>query len=391
VALRHRRTLQTPAQRRAELAEHFRTLQAALQAFPLELIAKARTILRADALTQSEKFLGAVEWLQARHADRKHRLGHNRLWRAVATAPAGFCTPRASMIGTLLEDLAEGLAFDEVKRRFDAKMHPLRYQRPQAEPTAGNIAEAEKVVAKLGLEPSLRRRWALVSETQRLWAPADEAATTGDTDARGVFAHLKRKDRHAAGVDVELPTRTFTWAKLRDEILPTARRLEVLVPDEAQAFCALTTAVVPDAPPLLQWDAPQRRHPVAWYYYHGKTSAKSWSLVGGAFARVAGLCLKPSAWFSDAFAHHGQALMILIDGAKDTRAASLCLFPSLLRNELHAVRATIEAFSKSRQLEPPEGEGHAAGLMLEKGQNWDVLLRVDDGETVQTYRLDRWD
>lgn len=53
------------------------------------------------------------------------------------------------MIGTLLDDIASGMSFDSVSRRFAEKMHPLQYQRPQAAPSAGNIAQAEKIVEKL--------------------------------------------------------------------------------------------------------------------------------------------------------------------------------------------------------------------------------------------------
>lgn len=127
------------SQRMAELREHHRCLNVALGEFKADLLEQARVVLQADALTRSEKFIGVVEWLIARQRERQLPQGRNLLWKAVATAPAGFCTPRSSMVGTLLEDLAEGLPFETVKKRFDDKMHPLRYQRPQAAPSAGNV------------------------------------------------------------------------------------------------------------------------------------------------------------------------------------------------------------------------------------------------------------
>jgi hypothetical protein len=38
------------------------------------------------------------------------------------------------MIGALLDDIKSGLPFEDIKARFDAKMHPLRYQRPKPRP-----------------------------------------------------------------------------------------------------------------------------------------------------------------------------------------------------------------------------------------------------------------
>ncbi len=76
------------------------------------------------------------------------------------------------MIGTLLEDLTAGLPFAQIKAKFDAKMDALNYQRPAAAPAAGNIARAEKIIAKLKTEGSLDRRFARLDEIQKLWVPA---------------------------------------------------------------------------------------------------------------------------------------------------------------------------------------------------------------------------
>ena len=111
-------------------------------------LAQALKLLKSEALYRSEKVLGQAQWLYDLHRALPSRRNRDHvLWRAVAAAPAGFCHPRSSMIGTLLEDLAAGMPFDDVSRRFAEKMHPLLYQRPQAAPSAGNIAQAEKIVA----------------------------------------------------------------------------------------------------------------------------------------------------------------------------------------------------------------------------------------------------
>ena len=38
--------------------------------------------------------------------------------------------------------IAGGYETQDIKARFDAKMHPLQYLRPQAAPSEGNIAQA---------------------------------------------------------------------------------------------------------------------------------------------------------------------------------------------------------------------------------------------------------
>ena len=79
---------------------------------------------------------------------------------AVAAAPEGFCHPRSAVTASLLEDIAAGMPFDSVRDRFNVKVGPLAYQRPQAPPSEGNIKAAEALVEKIsqGPEPKLSER-----------------------------------------------------------------------------------------------------------------------------------------------------------------------------------------------------------------------------------------
>ncbi|MBK9945460.1 MAG: hypothetical protein IPP13_28050 [Kouleothrix sp.] len=168
-----------------------------------------------------------AEWLQqlhARRADTKHQILRDTLtWRAVATAPAGYRHPRSSMIGTLLDDIAAGMPYDDIAGRFKAKMHLLQYQRPQAAPKAGNIAHAEKVVAQLDAAGALARRFARVAETQALWRPTPPRRPAAGA-ADGVFSHLLPAAKQPAGVSI--PPTTITWVKFRDTVLSQAERIE---------------------------------------------------------------------------------------------------------------------------------------------------------------------
>jgi hypothetical protein len=121
----------TPGQAMAELRQDHANVMRALDEFPLALLERIVELLKADALYRAEHVLGPAVWLRDLAAAGGSSRA-NLVWRAVATAPAGFCHPRSSMIGTLLLDCAGGMAFDGAARRFKDKMHPLQYQRPQA-------------------------------------------------------------------------------------------------------------------------------------------------------------------------------------------------------------------------------------------------------------------
>ena len=390
------RLLQTPGQMMAEKREDFRTVSRALGEFGTAefnsgVIGQALAILKTDSLYRSEKVLGQAQWLADLQARREAAKGADRranvTWLAVAKAPAGFCHPRSSMIGTLLEDLAAGMSFDAVARRFAEKMHPLQYQRPQAEPTAGNIAQAEKAIAGLGAAGSLARRYARLEEVETLWKPTPAAFPSA---GGGVFEHLRPKAK-SSPPSIQTHAQMITWEKFARTVLPGAKSIDLLVPSHGN-FCGLLTAVNPDAPPILQWDMPERRNPVSWYVYSGGSPAARWSLSGGQWATVTAVCLQPSMWYGAELAHQGEGAILLLKGARDTNPAHGCLFPEILKAELRAVRATIEAHSRSMRVEGRE-EASANGIKISKGSGpLGGLVRVDAGGGVwSTWNIDRWD
>lgn len=389
----YRHSLKTPSQAMAEKAEDFGILKRSLDEFNQATVEQAVTLLKTESLYRSEKCLGVAEWLLKLHqviaTTRNTRLQDNLIWLAVAAAPAGYCHVRSSMIGTLLDDIASGMDFNAVSRRFAEKMNPLQYQRPQAAPTAGNIAQAEKLVDKLGIQRSLLRRFARLDEIQALWKPKAHQETQ---KSNGVFSHLKPKGTQPEAQKVNLPAITMTWEKFQRTVLPTADMIEFFVPGSNNSYTALVTAVDMDAPPILQWDSVEYRNPVSWYLYHNGSHALRWGLESGKYCAVNAVCLKPSQWTGD-FAHQGEGAIFVLNGAKDTgcRGTGSALFPEILKAELREVRSVIEAHSKTVDLAGYE-ESTASGIALFKGDKWNnPTFRVTSGSGVIICKLDRWD
>jgi hypothetical protein len=396
---KHSSKVTTDGQAMAAKAEDFRTVSRALAEWKTEHLKQAVTLLKAGTLPRSEKVLGPAEWLyklQVARKDIKNRDIHDNLvWRAVAMAPEGFCHPRSGMLGTLLDDIAAGKSFDAIKRAFGVKMDPLAYQRPQAAPSEGTIAQAEKLFEQLELAPALRRRFARVEEIDALWrpdAPKPAAAARG-----GIFGHLKPKGAPEPGKPMLVPAITITWEKFRRTVLPEAASIEYMVPSRG-GFCAITTASNPSAPPLFQYDREEQRNPFSVYVYTNTSpsSAEEWGLTHDSWTKVVALTLRPSHWFGgeDRYPHLSKGVIMLLEGAKDSQKGGLAIFPELLRSELHGVRSVLEAFSQSGQLEGREESGLACGMLLSGSvAKWgDEAVRVTDrAGSVLTYKLDRWD
>jgi len=375
----------------AEKREDYKTLLRALDEFPVELVKKAHALLSSESLYRSEAVLGVAKWLlelhKTREGARNAKAKENLTWLAVARAPAGFCHVKSTMIGTLLEDLAADLPFADVKAKFAAKMDPLKYQRAQVAPTAGNIERAEKIVEKLKSAGSVERRFARLADIQTVWIPKASKSKKKD----GVFSHLLPNEKGSAALDA--PSITMTWEKFARTVLPNAASIEFFVPTTNQPYIAMVTAKNPDAPPILQWDFEDHRNTVSSYVYHGGSAPEAWNLKGGVYHPVTAVALQPYMWHpTKKFDHLGGGVIFILKDCKDVKYKDGGgFFPSWLKSEYHEIRATMEAYAKSAVIAGKD-EAEACGISLSKSGTWNQTFRVTSNEGItMLYKLDRWD
>ena len=372
----------TAEQATAEKGQDYLMLTRALGELTVEQIETAVTLLRSDTLYRSEKVLGVGEWLLAlkqkvKHERRAHKLSNNMVWSAVATAPAGFCHVRSSMIGTLLEDIRAGKDLANVKASFAAKMAPTAYQRPQAAPSLGTIKQAEALVAQLGIERSLERRFSRCEEIKLCWSPRPRGAEAND----GVFGHLK-KTKVKQPLLKTTAVENISWAKFERTVLPSVLGMRATIPS-AGAFFGLVTATHADAPPIIQWDTEDARNPVSWYMYAHGSAARQWGLTRGTQVVVKGVCDLPAHWNGE-LPRFGKRKFLILEGAADIDAKGLNLFPEIIKSELHSVRSVIEAHSNSGY-KTGKAQASACGIDAEG-----VRLTVEFAGGVFThYHIDR--
>lgn len=386
-SLVHKSRVKTASELAAERLEDYRILCQSIADFNQAAAQLAVVIVESDTLYRVEKVRGVALWFEQLHNSIHQKRGATRkriIWKAVATAPIGFTHIRSSMIGTLLEDIKNKLSHTDIKNRFAAKMHPLQYQRPTAAPTAGNVKQAEEIVQKMGIENSLKRRVATLDDMEKFWIPAVVQPSTQG----GVFGDLLKKAGDDIMMDVTDIT-AITWEKFYATVLPAATKIEVLVP-YVGAFSSFLTAEDMTAPPIIQWDNIERRNPMSWYFHAGEARAETWNLKSSTYVEVKALGWKPN-MLSEQVTNQGRGVMFALDGCFDKRGATACLFPEILKSELHQIRSTIEAHSNRTQLEQPNGQA-AAGILSDfskpKGH---IVVRVSRLGGRQKFKIDRWD
>jgi len=386
--------IKTDEQLMAEKAEDHRILIDALSKYTTETVRAAVGILSTDVLYRSEKVLGIAEWfLNLKNAveGKERKSSKNIIWYAVVTAPVGFCHISSSMIGTLLDDIENGLDMEAIKRRFADKMNPLAYQRPKAAPSRGNVEQAERIVEKLGIANSLKRRFARVDEIEKIWEPSpvrdSRPATTG------IFSGVKTKEQSKKGSSPTLIGKVdgITFEKFKREVLPSAKTIEFAVPIGRDNYCAVLTAEDPDAPPIVRWDTEENRNPFSWYVYSGGSMPETWNLHPGRFVPVTAVTMQPNMWGGN-HDYEGKAVIFVLKDCKDMnyRNSGCALFPEILKSELHEVRATIEAYSKQSTCYGYD-EASACGIRIQANSKSRARFRVTTDYGVTEYIIDRFD
>ena len=384
----------TAFQASAVKRENYNNVFNALKMYTVPLLKKAVSLLESEALYRSEKVVGPAKFLlELKEIFVNHPKveASNLIWNKVASAPDGFCHPSSSVIGSLLDDLKKGFSISEVKASFDNKMNTYTYQRPQAAPAAGNIVQAEKLIEKMGLVESLRRRCAALVDLECLWKPLQmNRRKTTKCGAPGVFSGVVAK----SSVPTTHPTHNstkinITWTKFSTKVLPNLVKISALIPWRGN-FVSYLTASNKRCKPLLPWDAPKKRNHNSVYMYINGSGSAQWALVAGEYVNVLAVVLPPYLNSTTDFSHFGKSVGFVLHGAHDinVRAVGLALFPETIRSDLHSVRATIEAYSKGNVLE----ETHKSIGALSFNEGAPIVVKVLDNANVETiYEIDRWE
>ena len=188
----------------------------------------------------------------------------NIIWKAVATAPVKYPQVRSSMIGTLLDDIKEGLDFASISTRFKSKMST--YMIAQSAPSDGNVQQAEKLVKQLGIENSLIREYAKLEDIPEfIWKDKKHEVKAPKKESGGIFGNIvtKQKEQSQATPQMAMPTSTMTWKKFEETVLGSAEKVEVSI-DNTNRLMALVNAYDKESPNILQWD-----NTFSWYYHGG--------------------------------------------------------------------------------------------------------------------------
>ena len=156
---------------------------------------------------------------------------------------------RNNAIGTLLVDISEGRDLDAAVTAFERIMAPANYKRPKALITKRMIEEAQKTVAELGIEDSLARRHASISDITVnnvlfLNRNAKKALNVFDALKEDVKVNPQKLSK-VTEVSIE---------EFLKNILPNSEGIELLMENRLiPNLVTLTAPVNPEAKSIFKW------------------------------------------------------------------------------------------------------------------------------------------
>lgn len=186
--------------------------------------------------------------------------GHERnlyVWTNAVGQAAHF---RNTVIGTLVQDLSEGMDFDRAVRSFESKVAPTNYKRTTALITPSMVKTAMKTINDLGLEPALERRLATISDVSVnnvLWADNSVKPLMKG----GVESLLMAAIVTDAGKEIG-KSMDISIADFMESVIPKAQAIDLLVQGKhLPNLVTLTAPVHSDSGQLFKWN-----NPFGWSY-----------------------------------------------------------------------------------------------------------------------------
>jgi hypothetical protein len=241
----------------------------------------------------TEHKAAVVQFMAARTAyHAKPHSQHNFVWTHAVGPASRF---RSTVIGTLVQDLSDGVDVERAVASFEQKVAPTNYKRTSAVITPAMVKKAMETIETLGLEPALERRFATIADisvNDVKWVDGSvkpamkggladtlmQVATTGP-------ANTKKDEERAEDIGLE----AFVA-----QMLPTATSMEVLLKGEhLNNLMSLTAPVHPEPKQLFRWN-----NDFAWSY-GGNVSDSIADRVKKAGGKVEGTTLRVSlSWFN---------------------------------------------------------------------------------------------
>lgn len=280
---------------------------------------------------------------------------------------------RPTVIGTLVEDLSNGVDLERAVSSFETKVAPTNYKRTSAVVTPGMVKQAKDKIEELGLTDSLVRRFATITDLS-----ADKVLFSATSKkSLDVFDDLISESSRKVSDKSLKKVEEISAEKFIADVLPTATQVELLVEGKHRTnFMSLLTEEYPGSPQLFKWN-----NPFSWAYAGNITDSikENVKKQGGA---VDGLLRVSLAW------HNSDDLDLSL-GEPTGRGENRVYFGN--RTGKYGCKLDIDANGGgvTNSVDPVENIIYPYGAQLPTGEfnvyvdQFSKRVRTDEGFTLQ--------
>jgi hypothetical protein len=239
--------------RRGEARTAFDVLWRSVHEFTPDAVNTVVDLIEDNAIYRGQEFLRPVmEFLRVQTVLLGINAGHPRklaTWSYIGSSAARF---KNSAIGTLVQDLSEGMDIEKAVKLYESKVAPTNYKRSKSLITKSMVDQAMKTIRELELEPSLSRRHARfgdVSVNNVLYVDGAVRPSLQDAIQDLLMeevkpARPKDKDTKKIGID-----------QFISDVLPGTTGLHLFLDNALLGnFASITAPMHEHATPLFKWN-----------------------------------------------------------------------------------------------------------------------------------------
>lgn len=252
-AIRNEHFNLSPGQAIGSYASAVQVFQRGLVELSADALTTVLDLIAGNALYRGDEFQAAITSFAAMQrtyqgltTDKARNLF---VWEFAGNSASRF---RNTAIGTLIQDLSEGVELEAAVKSFESKVAPTNYKRTSALITPAMIKQAMVTIGDLGLESALERRFATIhdiSVNNVLWVDGSVRGQMKD----GIEGLLLEAAVPAA-VTNKQPPEDISIDDFMAKVVPQAKTMNLFVASTMQNnFMSLTAPVHADANSLFKW------------------------------------------------------------------------------------------------------------------------------------------
>lgn len=230
-----------------------------LEEFTTDALDTVMDLIASKSIYRAEEFETAVKEfrkLRTKYLNLKTGDKNIFIWENINSPYARF---RATVIGTLVEDLSNGKDLDKAVGSYEAKVAPTNYKRPTASITPRMIQDALKTLKELDLETAIERRFAKLSDVSVnnvLWVDNSVKGKMKD-GIEGLLLDAVKPQKFD-----EKDAQDISIADFMSTVVPKSTSMEILVKNNhLNNFMSITAPVHENTNRLFKWD-----NDFAWSY-----------------------------------------------------------------------------------------------------------------------------